>query len=207
MRLPAIKVRRKPRQSRAKLTQAALLESFVRLLQEKPNTSITIRDITDVAGVGLGTFYEYFSQKEDLIALFIHLSVKDNIHLLLRHAKSCSIARTNHLEAYIHDILRYQLSHFEKQPLFWAEVFYLERIISSPAAYQKHYQLMLDCWNEMLQYSQCSKAEAAQLASIIHRLSYGLISQSLLFSAQHIDWQSLENEIITAIRIFLPAST
>ena len=66
---------------------------------------------------------------------------------------------------------------------------------------------MLDCWYEILQHSQCSDTQASQLASIIHRLSYGLISQSLLFSAQHIDWQSLENEIITAIRAFLPTNT
>ena len=66
MKNPEIQVRRKPRQSRAKLTQEALQDSFVRLLHERSANKIPIREITDLAGVGLGTFYEYFSKKEDL---------------------------------------------------------------------------------------------------------------------------------------------
>ena len=77
MKNPEIQVRRKPRQSRARLTQEALQDSFVRLLHERSAEKITIREITDVAGVGLGTFYEYFSKKEDLIALTIHQHVND----------------------------------------------------------------------------------------------------------------------------------
>ena len=53
MKNPDIQVRRKPRQSRAKLTQEALQESFVRLLHERAAHNITIREITDLAGVGL----------------------------------------------------------------------------------------------------------------------------------------------------------
>ncbi len=55
MKNPEIQVRRRPRQSRAKLTQEALQESFVRLLHERHAHEITIREITAVAGVGLGT--------------------------------------------------------------------------------------------------------------------------------------------------------
>lgn len=64
MALPAINVRRKPRQSRARITQEALMESFVRLLHERPASEITIREITDVAGVGLGTFMSIFPRKK-----------------------------------------------------------------------------------------------------------------------------------------------
>ena len=87
MALLSIKVRRKPQQSRAKMTQAALVESFVRLLKEKSSAEITIREITELAGVGLGTFYEYFSQKEDLIALTIHQYVKSNAKQLQQQAE------------------------------------------------------------------------------------------------------------------------
>ena len=64
MALLSLKVRHKPQPSPAKMTQAALVESFVRLLREKPSTEITIREITELASVGLGTFYAYFSQKK-----------------------------------------------------------------------------------------------------------------------------------------------
>jgi len=72
MKTPAFKARRKPQQSRARMTQAALLESFVRLLDTQDYPDITIRDITELAGVGLGTFYEYFGDKDELAALCIH---------------------------------------------------------------------------------------------------------------------------------------
>src|SRR5574344_1056527 len=88
MKHSAIQIRRKPRQSRAKLTQEALQDSFVRLLHERPASQITIREIADLAGVGLGTFYEYFSKKEDLIALTIHLHVKHNAESLKSYAHS-----------------------------------------------------------------------------------------------------------------------
>ena len=64
MKNSEVQVHRKPRQSRAKLTQEALQESFVRLLHDHPANKITIREITDLAGVGLGTFYEYFSKRK-----------------------------------------------------------------------------------------------------------------------------------------------
>ena len=83
-----IQVRRKPRQSRARITQEALMESFVRLLAERSANEITIREITDLAGVGLGTFYDYFSKKEDLIALTIHQHVKSNAEMLKSYAQS-----------------------------------------------------------------------------------------------------------------------
>lgn len=60
------------------VTQEALMESFVRLLHAHPANKIIIREITDLAGVGLGTFYDYFSKKEDLIALTIFMQVKQH---------------------------------------------------------------------------------------------------------------------------------
>ncbi len=64
MKNSEVQVRRKPRQSRAKLTQEALQESFVRLLHERSAAEITIREITDLAGVGLGTFMNTLPRKK-----------------------------------------------------------------------------------------------------------------------------------------------
>ena len=123
MKNSEIQVRRRPRQSRAKLTQEALQESFVRLLHERHAHEITIREITDVAGVGLGTFYEYFSKKEDLVALTIHQHVKTNAEQLKTYAQSLmelstkltfeSLYTTNFTEP-----LSYQDSAFLKLPKF-----------------------------------------------------------------------------------------
>jgi len=62
----SLKSRRRPVQQRSILTQEAILEAFVRLLVEKGYSSLTMRDIALVAGVGVGTLYEYFPGKDRL---------------------------------------------------------------------------------------------------------------------------------------------
>ena len=49
MTSPSVQLRRKPRQSRAKQTQQALLDSVVRLLQQQSPAQLTIREITELA--------------------------------------------------------------------------------------------------------------------------------------------------------------
>ena len=143
MALPVINVRRKPRQSRARITQEALMESFVRLLHERPASEITIREITDVAGVGLGTFYEYFSKKEDLIALTIHQHVKSNAETLKTYAQSLIELSTNlDFSAYLQQVIHFQLQEIQAQQFLWAQTFLLERQISSIEIYRKSYEMM-----------------------------------------------------------------
>ena len=208
MALLSIKVRRKPQQSRAKMTQAALVESFVRLLKEKPSADITIREMTELAGVGLGTFYEYFSQKEDLIALTIHQYVKSNAKQLKQQAelwrterdqKQLTLAQLKQLIKYL---LRFQIRQIQAEQQIWAQLFLLERQISSPEAYQKHYQLMIYVWDQAL---NCYTHNPAQNLSLnIHRISYGFISQSLLVNPDFQHWDQLAQEIIHLIFCLLP---
>ena len=68
--------RRRPLQSRARQTFQALQDAFVRLLLERSYAEITVREIVLVAGTGLGSFYEYFSGKEDLAKVCLHLRSK-----------------------------------------------------------------------------------------------------------------------------------
>ena len=122
MKNPEIQVRRRPRQSRAKLTQEALQESFVRLLHERHAHEITIREITDVAGVGLGTFYEYFSKKEDLVALTIHQHVKTNAEQLKTYAQSLMELSTKlTFECYLQQIIHFQLEQIQARQFLWAQ--------------------------------------------------------------------------------------
>ena len=56
----APQIRRRPRQSRAQASAQALQDAFVRVLLERGYEKTTIREVAAVAGVGVGTFYEYF---------------------------------------------------------------------------------------------------------------------------------------------------
>ena len=196
MALATINVRRKPRQSRARITQEALMESFVRLLYERPAHEITIREITDIAGVGLGTFYEYFSKKEDLIALTIHQHVKTNAETLKSYAQSlCELPTRPTLNDYLQQIIHFQLKEIQAQQFLWSQTFLLERQISSIEIYQKSYAMMVQMWRNILKPLIQDDEQLNQMSLNVQRVCYGFVSQTLLIEPEFKDWRLLEEDI------------
>ncbi|WP_374529361.1 TetR/AcrR family transcriptional regulator [Acinetobacter sp.] len=200
MKNPEIQVRRRPRQSRAKLTQEALQESFVRLLHEHSADKITIREITDLAGVGLGTFYEYFSKKEDLIALTIFQQVKSNAEQLKSYAQQLIELSTNlALQEYLQRIVHFQLEQIQTQQFLWAQTFLLERQISNIESYRKSYAMMLEMWRSILT-PLIQDSEQLQRSSLnVQRICYGFVSQSLLMEPEFDAWSILEQDILFSL--------
>lgn len=197
-------MRRKPRQSRAKLTQEALQESFVRLLHERSATEITIREITDLAGVGLDTFYEYFAKKEDLLALTIHLQVKQHAERLKSYAQQqLELSTVVEINRYIATIIQFQLQQIQAQQWLWAQTFLLERQVSHIETYQKSYSMMLQMWQQIFAPVIHNAELQLRLALNLHRISYGFISQSLLINPHFQDWGTLYTDISLAIQPFL----
>ena len=202
MALAPINVRRKPRQSRARITQEALIESFVRLLHERPANEITIREITDLAGVGLGTFYEYFSKKEDLIALTIHQHVKNNAETLKSYAQSLINLSTNlEFSEYLQQIIHFQLQEIQAQQFLWAQTFLLERQISSIEIYRKSYEMMVQMWRSILAPFVIDSEQLHRISLNVQRVCYGFISQTLLIEPEFREWQNLERDLVFAIKI------
>lgn len=203
MKNPEIQVRRKPRQSRAKLTQEALQESFVRLLHDRAASQITIREITDVAGVGLGTFYEYFSRKEDLIALTIHLHVKHNAESLKSYAQSLIKLSTDlDFQAYLQQIIHFQLEQIQAQQFLWSQVFLLERQISNIESYRKSYAMMVEMWRSILAPFIKDEEPLKQMALNMQRVCYGFVSQTLLIEPEFDDWTALAEDICQTLEQF-----
>ena len=197
-------MRRKPRQSRAKLTQEALQESFVRLLHERSAAEITIREITDLAGVGLGTFYEYFAKKEDLLALTIHLQVKQHAERLKSYAQQqLELSTVVEINRYFATIIQFQLQQIQAQQWLWAQTFLLERQVSHIETYQKSYSMMLQMWQQIFAPVIHNAELQLRLALNLHRISYGFISQSLLINPHFQDWGTLYTDISLAIQPFL----
>ena len=197
-------MRRKPRQSRAKLTQEALQESFVRLLHERSAAEITIREITDLAGVGLGTFYEYFAKKEDLLALTIHLQVKQHAERLKSYAQQqLELSTVVEINRYIASIIQFQLQQIQAQQWLWAQTFLLERQVSHIETYQKSYSMMLQMWQQIFAPVIHNAEQQLRLALNLHRISYGFISQSLLINPHFQDWDALHTDISLATQPFL----
>ncbi len=204
MKQPLIKVRRKPQQSRARFTQDALIESFVRLLQEKNAEEITIREMTELAGVGLGTFYEYFSQKEDLIALTIHQHVKNNAESLKSYAQNLNHLSTKMpVNEYLAKIIHFQIEEIQAHQFLWAQIFLLERQISSIAIYQKSYAMMVQMWHSILEPYLPHEKKLKNASLNVQRICYGFISQSLLIEPTFKEWEILAQDIQQSISSFM----
>lgn len=56
----------------ANFTKKAIRDSFVKLLNEKPISQITIRDIVDDCGVNRNTFYYYFQDLPQLMESIVN---------------------------------------------------------------------------------------------------------------------------------------
>ncbi len=200
MKNPEIQVRRRPRQSRAKLTQEALQESFVRLLHERHAHEITIREITDVAGVGLDTFYEYFSKKEDLVALTIHQHVKTNAEQLKSYAQRLMELSTKlSFEDYLQQIIHFQLEQIQARQFLWAQTFLLERQISNIESYRKSYAMMVQMWRSILEPSIQDDEQLKHMALNMQRVCYGFVSQTLLVEPEFEEWKELEKDIVQSL--------
>lgn len=77
--------RRSPRQRRAHETVEAILDAVVRILKREGFAAITTNRIADVAGVSIGSLYQYFPDKS---AIFVALHGR---HL---HEIDCAIQNT-----------------------------------------------------------------------------------------------------------------
>lgn len=66
-----LRTRRRPRQARSQVTVSAIIEAAERVLLKRGYEGTTTKEVAEVAGVGIGSLYEYFPNKEALIAAVI----------------------------------------------------------------------------------------------------------------------------------------
>jgi len=67
-----VRLRRRPVRSSSRFVCEAILEAFEKALDTQSFEACTTNHIADLAGVGIGSFYEYFSNKETVLALWLH---------------------------------------------------------------------------------------------------------------------------------------
>ena len=72
----------------ARFTKKAIRDSFVKLLNERPLSQITVRDIVEDCGVNRNTFYYYFQDIPQLLETIIKENadriIQDNPYLSFR---------------------------------------------------------------------------------------------------------------------------
>ncbi|MFZ6753199.1 TetR/AcrR family transcriptional regulator [Undibacterium sp. Dicai25W] len=163
------------------LTQGAILEAFVRLLVEKGYSSLTMRDIALVAGVGVGTLYEYFPGKRSIAA-----------HCMQQRFLNVGVC----MEAWIAEMqgrpllegMQYVLDRLielhAKQVEEWSALILLERQISDRRAFNALYLKIADIWGMLFRASCDLDQYPGKLPELVHAAVYGVLYQTLMLSPQ-----------------------
>jgi AcrR family transcriptional regulator len=77
--------RRRAKQGRARETIAVVLEAAAQVLQREGYARATTNRIAEIAGVSVGTIYQYFANKDEIFDALIRLEI-DGLQGLLRGA-------------------------------------------------------------------------------------------------------------------------
>ena len=178
-----LKLRRKPVQQRSVMTQVAIIDAFVRLLVEKGYERLTIRDIALVAGVGLGTLYEYFPNKKSIAA---H-SIQQRFRQAGVQMQACVETRRGASLVDMVDAILDQMVALHTQKIEeWTALIFLERKISDTQSFQILYQSIVEVWQQAFDASGDTAAYPNKQAGVVHAAVYGLLYQRLMTAPQEV---------------------
>lgn len=199
------KQRRRPVQPRAQETSRAIREAFVRLLDERPFERLTIREITMVAGVGLGTFYEYFGSKDELARATVHLRTKALLQALRRRRGELG---PHDVAQGVHAAIDGLMTLVRQRPAEWTQHFLLERQKTDLASYRSAYERFVEEWRRMLEASSDWPAEAAtaQASRAAFTAVYGMLTHALMRAGGPPPLDRLQQELEIAALACLTAS-
>lgn len=202
---PVSVVRRHPRQPRARQTARALRDAFVRVLVERGYERATVREITGVAGTGLGTFYEYYANKDDLARVCLNLRSK----ALLRCFRDAAAQQQGQplarmVDAVVDALLVAHAGH----PPEWGAHYLIERHFSGHDAYRNMYDRFVGAWADAIADASDWPAQAPtrEAARVCQTIIYGLFAHTFLHQPLRVDAPALRRQARTALTAYLHAA-
>jgi AcrR family transcriptional regulator len=90
-------IRKNPRQQRAQKTVATILEAAVQVIDRQGYDAATTNHIAERAGVSVGTLYQYFSNKEEIITALMQsyrVQLAETVVRELEHSRPGSLSET-----------------------------------------------------------------------------------------------------------------
>jgi len=176
----SVSPRKKPIQCRSQMTLTALQKAFVQVLVERGYDKMTIREVAAVAGVGVGTMYDYVPNLRALAASTIHKNCVEYADIIKSKAKETS---GQPIGIVVNTLLTTLIDLGFARPREWTALLLLERQVSSPEALRKIHEAFVDIWAEAFRASSTviPTAKIIPVARMAHAISYGWYSHDLLF--------------------------
>ena len=99
--------RKQPRQARAQHTVSAIIEASARILEEQGHSGFTTNAVAELAGVSIGTLYQYFPDKDALLGALIARETSRLVEEVV--AASAMVAGQEALDGVIGAAVRHQV--------------------------------------------------------------------------------------------------
>jgi len=123
----ANKYRKKPKQHRSKVTVDALLEATTHILLKGGVEALTTNHVAEMAGVSIGSLYQYFPNKASLIAALIEQHVDHEVSTLKKVFLNWKGMPGEQLfRSVINELIQIHLNDIELTKLLHQQVSYLE---------------------------------------------------------------------------------
>ncbi len=116
---PPMKARKQPSQARAKATVDAIIEATERVLAQRGLTEASTTEIADIAGVSVGTLYQYFPNKQALVAAVIEARLERDRQEI---AEALERARPMPLVAGLAELSRVMAMLYRDEPHLYREM-------------------------------------------------------------------------------------
>jgi len=193
-----VKPRRKPSQSRAWMTSGAIQDAFVLLLVERGYEKVSMREIAGVAGVGLGTLYEYFPGKESIAAVTVRSWMRKQASAVAAAAQAPA-PRT--LEQTVAALAAAHVGSMLEHADAWRVLLHVERAISSPASYREIYREFVALFREAFVAASDWPAtlDPQRAAFNAFTITNALVGQALLVCDAIPDAEPLLRDVLSAV--------
>jgi AcrR family transcriptional regulator len=106
-------VRREPKQSRSRALVEAVVQATDELIRRgEPIDQVTVEQVSERAGIGPGSFYEYFASKDSVLGVLIGKVTRSNFDELSRKLDALDHGSLDEvIEAFAHTIVETYLGH------------------------------------------------------------------------------------------------
>jgi AcrR family transcriptional regulator len=195
--------RKAPRQQRGWMTVQSLEQAFVRVLMLTGDfQKVRVREVVDVAGVGIGTFYDYFPNLQVLAASAMRSRRDDLIKTLrqtmVRHADA---SLTTLIDAMLDDCVEMAL----REPKEWAALLMIERQVEDLRGFQAFHIGIQQTWVDAFESHgpAVPVTEIKTMSAMVHAITYGWCTQEILVFRGDRTRQASRQELGAAVHGYL----
>lgn len=194
--------RKTPLQQRAASTVNTIYEATAQLLQNEPDREITTNKIAERAGFSIGTIYQYFSNKDALIASMA-AHERDRINAAVRAA--LSDAENLPLEDIVRRLVRVALKAFQgRVRVRKFLVLYLTKADKMHIFFKAQSEVMDFIISEIRRVNRPDIREPDEITSfVMSRAMLSTIRSAVLEDFKHFNAPQFEDELVRLVKGYI----